>query len=73
MINYGDLMHRIVLKSNSDEEASSLIEEIFSLDKKEFFIFLKSIATLLVSQQKEIKELERKLIEISGGSTDTSH
>jgi hypothetical protein len=73
MINYGDLMHRIVLKSNSDEEASSLIEEIFSLDKKEFFIFLKSIATLLVSQQKEIKELERKLIEISGGSTDISH
>ncbi len=73
MINYGDLMHRIVLKSNSDEEASSLIEEIFSLDKKEFFIFLKSIATLLVSQQKEIKELERKLIELSGGSTDTSH
>lgn len=73
MINYGDLMHRIVLKSNSDEEVSRLIEEIFSLDKKEFFIFLKSIATLLVSQQKEIKELERKLIEISGGSTDTSH
>lgn len=73
MINYGDLMHRIVLKSNSDEEAGSLIEEIFSLDKKEFFIFLKSIATLLVSQQKEIKELERKLIQISGGSTDTSH
>lgn len=70
MINYGDLMHRIVLKSDSDEEIEALIEEIFSSDKKEIFVFLKSVALLAVSQQQEIKELELKLAKLSG---DSSH
>ena len=73
MINYGDLMHRIVLKTNSEEEIHAFVEELFSLDKKEFFIFLKSMALLLVNLQKEIKELKSQLSQQTGGSSGLSN
>ena len=30
MINYADLMHRIILESDTDEKANKLIEDIFN-------------------------------------------
>ncbi len=61
MINYADLMHRIILESDTDEKVNILIEDIFNLDKNEFFIFLKSLSLLVISQQQEIKKLEDQL------------
>ena len=58
MINYDDLMQRILLKSNNEEQINDVIEHIFSLDKKEFFTFLKSMALLVVTQQQELKNLK---------------
>jgi len=71
MINYGDLMHRIILESDTDEKANKLIEDIFNLDKKEFFIFLKSLSLLVVSQQQEIKKIEDQLARRSNQSSDS--
>jgi len=41
------------------------MEEIDSYDKKQLFIFLKSMAVLLVEQQKQKNELQKKLAEQS--------
>lgn len=71
MINYADLMHRIILESGTDEKANKLIEDIFNLDKKEFFIFLKSLALLVISQQQEIKKLEGQPARRSTQSSDS--
>ena len=71
MINYADLMHRIILESDTDEKANKLIEDIFNLDKKEFFIFLKSLSLLVVSQQQEIKKLEDRSARMSNQSSDS--
>jgi hypothetical protein len=58
MINYDDLMQRILLKSNNEEETNDVIEHISTLDKKEFFTFLKSMALLVVTQQQELRSLK---------------
>ena len=58
MINYDDLMQRILLKSNNEEQTDDVIEYIFNLDKKEFFTFLKSMALLVVTQQQELRNLK---------------
>jgi|GEM_PF-6662568 len=60
MINYDDLMQRILLKSNNEEETKDVIDHIFNLDKKEFFTFLKSMALLVVTQQQELRILKDK-------------
>jgi hypothetical protein len=41
------------------------MKEIDSYDKKQLFIFLKSMAVLLVEQQKQKNELQKKLAEQS--------
>ncbi len=71
MINYADLMHRIILESDTDEKANKLIEDIFNLDKKEFFIFLKSLSLLVISLQQEIKKLEDQSARMSNQSPDS--
>ncbi len=73
MINYADLMHRIILESDTDEKVNKLIEDIFNLDKKEFFIFLKSLSLLVISQQQEIKKLEDQLARRSNQSSDSAN
>jgi hypothetical protein len=73
MINYADLMHRIILGSDTDEKINKLIEDIFNSDKNEFFIFLKSLSLLVVSQQQEIKKLEDQLARRSNQSPDSAN
>ncbi len=73
MINYADLMQRIILESDTDEKVNKLIEDIFNLDKKEFFIFLKSLSLLVISQQQEIKKLEDQLARRSNQSSDSAN
>ena len=58
MKKYGDLVQRLILKTDSDEDVTAFMDEISKLKKKELFIFLKSMAVLIVNQQNEIKELK---------------
>ena len=60
MINYGDLVHRLILKTDTNEDVNSFMDEISKLKKKDLFIFLKSMAVLIVNLQNEIKELKGK-------------
>ena len=60
MIDYDDLMKRILLQSNTEEETNNVVEHISNLDKKEFFTFLKSMALLVVTQQQELRNLKEK-------------
>ena len=72
MLSYSELVNRLVFKSETDEEKEALIDYIFNIDKKELFVFLKSMAVLLIEKQKQIKELEDKLSQLSGNSSDSS-
>jgi hypothetical protein len=60
MINYGDLVHRLILKTDTNEDVSSFMDEISKLEKKDLFIFLKSMAVLIVNLQNDLKELKKK-------------
>jgi hypothetical protein len=60
MINYGDLVHRLILKTDTNEDVSAFMDEVSKLKKKDLFIFLKSMAVLIVNLQNEIKELKGK-------------
>ena len=60
MINYGDLVHRLILKTDTNEDVSAFMDEVAKLEKKDLFIFLKSMAVLIVNLQNEIKELKGK-------------
>ena len=73
MIDYDDLMQRILLKSNSEEQTNDVIEHIFNLDKKEFFTFLKSMALLVVTQQQELRALKDQQAPGSEQSPESSN
>jgi len=60
MLDYDDLMKRILLQSNTEEETNKVVEHISTLDKKEFFTFLKSMALLVVTQQQELRGLKEQ-------------
>jgi len=73
MINYDDLMQRILLKSNNEEQTNDVIDHIFNLDKKEFFTFLKSMALLVVTQQQELRVLKDQQTTGSDQPSDSSN
>jgi hypothetical protein len=73
MINYDDLMQRILLKSNNEEQTNDVIEHISNLDKKEFFTFLKSMALLVVTQQQELRNLKDQQPPVSDQPSDSSN
>jgi hypothetical protein len=73
MINYDDLMQRILLKSNNEEQTNNVIEHISNLDKKEFFTFLKSMALLVVTQQQELRLLKNQQASGSERSPESSN
>lgn len=72
MINYDDLMKRILLQSNTEKETDEAIEYIYNLDRKEFFTFLKSMALLVITQQQEIKTLKSQSAQSPNQSSDSS-
>jgi hypothetical protein len=73
MIDYDDLMKRILLQSNTEEETNNVVEHISNLDKKEFFTFLKSMALLVVTQQQELRTLKEKPAQSSDQSSGSSN
>jgi len=73
MIDYDDLMKRILLQSNTEEETNNVIEHISNLDKKELFTFLKSMALLVVTQQQELKNLKTQHAQSSDKPSDSSN
>lgn len=73
MLDYDDLMKRVLLQSNTEEETNNVIEHISNLDKKEFFTFLKSMALLVVTQQQELKNLKGKNAQRSDQPSDSSN
>jgi hypothetical protein len=73
MLDYDDLMKRILLQTNTVEETDSVIEHISSLDKKEFFTFLKSMALLVVTQQQELRTLKDPNSQRPGQPPDSSN
>ena len=73
MIKYDDLMKRILLQSNTEEDTNKTIEYIFSLDRKEFFTFLKSMALLVVSQQQEMRSMKNQSGQSPEQSSDSSN
>ncbi len=73
MLNYDDLMRRILLQSNTEEETNNVIEYVFDLDRKEFFTFLKSMALLVVTQQQEIKNLKNQSAQPSDPASESSN
>jgi len=72
MLNYDDLMRRILLQSSTEEETNNVIEHIFDLDRKEFFTFLKSMALLVVTQQQELRNLKNQQAQGSDQSSNSS-
>jgi hypothetical protein len=73
MIDYDDLMKRILLQSNTEEETNNVVEHISNLDKKEFFTFLKSMALLVVTQQQELKNIKTQHAQSSDQPSDSSN
>ena len=73
MIDYDDLMKRILLKSSTEEETNNVVEHISNLDKKEFFTFLKSMALLVVTQQQELKNFKNQHAQSSDQPSDSSN
>lgn len=73
MIDYDDLMKRILLQSNTEEETNNVVEHISNLDKKEFFTFLKSMALLVVTQQQELKNFKPQNAQSSDQAPDSSN
>jgi hypothetical protein len=73
MIDYDDLMKRILLQSNTEEETNKVVEHISSLDKQEFFTFLKSMALLVVTQQQELRSLKENPAQSSDKPSDSSN
>ena len=73
MIDYDDLMKRILLQSNTEEETNKVVEHISSLDKQEFFTFLKSMALLVVTQQQELRNLKEQFAKSTDQPSDSSN
>jgi hypothetical protein len=73
MIDYDDLMKRILLQSNTEEETNKVVEHISSLDKQEFFTFLKSMALLVVTQQQELRSFKENPAQSSDKPSDASN
>ena len=73
MIDYDDLMKRILLQANTEEETNKVVEHISNLDKKEFFTFLKSMALLVVTQQQELRNLKEKPAQSSDQPSGSSN
>ena len=73
MLDYDDLMKRILLQSNTEEETQNVIEHISNLEKKEFFTFLKSMALLVVTQQQELRSLKEKPVKGPDQPTNSSN
>lgn len=73
MLDYDDLMKRILLQSNTETETHTVIEHISNLDKQEFFTFLKSMALLVVTQQQELKGLKGQNEKSSDQPSDSSN
>jgi hypothetical protein len=73
MIDYGNLIHRLILKSETDEDINNLIDEIYRYDKKDLFVFIKSMALVIVNLQKDVKELKSKLAQSPEGLSDSSN
>ena len=73
MIDYDDLMKRILLMSNTDEETNNVIEYIYTLDRNDFFTFLKSMALLVVTQQQELRNFKDKPAQSSDQSPESSN
>jgi hypothetical protein len=60
MADYGDIIRRLMLKTDNNEDVNDLMDEVSKLKKKELFILLKSMAIVIASQQKELSDLKPK-------------
>lgn len=61
MRDYGDIVKKILLRTNTDEEVDSVMDEILEMNRAELFCLIKSLALLTVKQQQDINELRRTL------------
>lgn len=65
MRDYGEIVKKILLRTNTEAETDSVMDEVLEMNRDELFCLIKSLALLTVKQQQDINELRRLL---TGGS-----
>lgn len=65
MRDYGEIVKKILLRTNTEAETDSVMDEVLEMNRDELFCLIKSLALLTVKQQQDINELRHLL---TGGS-----